>query len=191
MIQRCLILLSAAALCGCSGVSKATAKVDHPREAVRVLAGDSLVVHGERILLVNATAPALPPAAHCWGEAALAVQAAAKTQALVAGAEAVAIAREGHDPEGRTLARITLDGRRDLGEALVFAGVASRRGSRTLDWCGPADFHALDGPAFDTGPQANADFMAWADAEQARRVNESMVRMMIEADPPLDMVEGY
>lgn len=191
MIRRCLTILVSAGLCGCSGVSKASAKVDHLRQAVRVLAGDALVVHGERIRLINAVAPALPPAAHCWGEAALAVQAAGKTEALVAGAQALAITREGRDPEGRTLARVTLDGRRDLGEALVFAGVAARRAPKAWDWCGPADFHAANGPALDTGPKANEAFMDWADAEQTRRINESMMRMMVEANPPLDLVAGH
>ena len=181
MSMRHLILLAAAFVCGCSAIPS---KAPHARAAasVRVLDGDTLVVNGEGVRLANVDAPELPPEAHCWGEGALGVQAATKAEELVHQATRIDVAREGKDRYGRTLARITLNESRDLGDALVFAGVAARKGARAWDWCGPADFHVAGGPGFDTGPAANSRFMAWVSAEQVPDMTPEMANLILSAE---------
>lgn len=185
-----LALLAAALLCGCSGAPDAPADGARPAQSVRVLSGDLLNVGGRTVRVANARAPALPPEARCWGEAALAVQSAAKAEALVAEAGSVRLTPDGVGPDGVALARVALAGRRDLGEALIFSGLAARRTEADWDWCGPADYHRADGPAFDKGPQANPGFMAWIASEQDRHMQEGLARMMIESGPPLEMFDG-
>jgi len=176
-------IVALAALAGCTPPPPKTAAKAEAR--VQVLAGDLLVVHGERIRLANAQAPALPPDARCWGEAALAVQAAAKAETLVGAAKAVAVTPEGRDAEGRTVARVTLNGSRDLGEALVFAGVAARRTARPWDWCASTDFNQLGGPEFSAGPEHNAAFMGWMAGERGDRLTDA------DAEPPFAPLEAY
>lgn len=195
MTLRRLAISASALLCGCSGASTAPPDAVRPAQAVRVLSGDLLNVGGKTVRLANARAPALPPQARCWGEAALAVQAAAKAEALVAAAGSVRLTPEGEGADGVALARVALAGRRDLGEALIFSGLAARRAQGAevkadWDWCGPADFHRADGPAFDAGPQANPAFMAWIAAEQDRQMQDSLTRMMIEGGPPIEVFDG-
>jgi endonuclease YncB( thermonuclease family) len=183
-------LLLLAALSGCSVHGPRTDKLTDPK-AAQVLEGDVLVVRGETIRLANAAAPALPPGAHCWAEAALAVQSAKATEQLIASAHTVSVTRDGRDGQGRTLGRISLDGRRDLGEALVFTGVAARPGARPMDWCGPPDFHAAEGPGLDTGPKANVAFMGWIDAETARRSEESIKALLADRSGTLEGASGF
>lgn len=192
MILRRLALSVAALLCVCSCAPNPPVEAERPAQAVRVLSGDLLNVAGRTVRLANARAPALPPNARCWGEAALAVQAAAKVQALVSEAGSVRLTPAGQGADGVALARVALAGRRDLGEALVFSGLAARRqeGDRIKtdwDWCGPADFSRADGPAFDSGPQANPAFMAWVAGEQDRQAQDTLARMMIDSGPPVEL----
>ena len=181
MSRRHLILLAAAFASGCSALPS---RDPHARAHadVRVLDGASLVVRGEAVRLANIDAPLLPPEARCWGEGALGVQAAAKAEDLVHHADKIDLTREGKDAEGRTLARVTLNRSRDLGDALVFAGVAARKGARAWDWCGPADFRLAGGPGFDTGPAANPRFMAWVSAEQIPEVTPEMANLILSAE---------
>lgn len=195
MTFRHLAISATALLCGCSGASTAPSDAVRTAQAVRVLSGDLLNIGGRTVRLANARAPALPPQARCWGEAALAVQAASKAETLVTEAGSVKLTPEGEDADGVTLARVALAGRRDLGEALIFSGLAARRAQgrqikADWDWCGPADFHRADGPGFDAGPQANPAFMAWVAAEQDRQVQDTLARMMIESGPPADLFDG-
>ncbi|CAN5874360.1 hypothetical protein BH11PSE1_BH11PSE1_10990 [soil metagenome] len=181
MSMRHLILLTAVFACGCSAIpSKAPPARAHAD--VRVLDGATLVVNGEGVRVANVDAPQLPPEARCWGEGALGVQAAAKAEDLVHHADQVDLVREGKDADGRTLARVTLNHSRDLGDALVFAGVAARKGARAWDWCGPADFHVAGGPGFDTGPAANSRFMAWVSAEQVPDMTPEMANLILSAE---------
>lgn len=190
MFSRPIIFLTAALLTGCTGSHRAAGRAEGSAPLARVMAGDLLVVHGEPVRLLNAQAPSLPPAAHCWAEAALAVQAASLTERLIGEAHKIDLTREGRDAQGRTLARVSLDDRRDLGEALIFAGVASTPGPRALDWCGPPDFHAVEGPGLDTGPKANAAFMGWLDAEHARRTDQTVMRLLTQPSP-LEPADGF
>lgn len=167
MTKTWILIVALAGLVGCAP-SPPKAKAD---ARVQVLAGDLLMVHGKVVRLANAQAPALPPHAHCWGEAALAVQAAAKAEALIGAAQTVAVAPEGRDADGRTLARVSLSGSRDLGEALVFAGVAARRTAQPWDWCGRTDFAQQGGPEFGAGPEHNSEFMGWVAGAEAQRMN--------------------
>ncbi|MBP8248138.1 MAG: thermonuclease family protein [Phenylobacterium sp.] len=181
MSMRHLILLAAGLVCGCSAIPSK----DPPARAhadVRVLDGATLVVNGESVRLANVDAPQLPPEARCWGEGALGVQAAAKAEDLVRQAEQIDLVREGKDADGRTLARITLNRSRDLGDALIFAGVAARKRAQVWDWCGPADFRLAGGPGFDTGPAANTRFMAWVSAEQIPDVTPEMANLILSAE---------
>ncbi|WP_304699369.1 thermonuclease family protein [Phenylobacterium sp.] len=179
MFMRHLILLAAACLCGCSAVPASPPHDARAHTVVRVLDGDTLVLDGEGVRLANVDAPELPPEARFWGEGALGVQAAAKAQDLVSHAARIELVREGHDRFGRTLARVTLNESRDLGDALVFAGVAARKGERAWDWCGPADFRLAGGPGFDTGPVANPRFMAWVSAEQLPALSPDVASLML------------
>ncbi|MFN3523228.1 MAG: hypothetical protein ACK4YQ_13350 [Phenylobacterium sp.] len=162
----------------------------HAAGDVRVLAGDLLSVDGRRVRVANARAPALPPDARCWGEAALAVQSAARTEALIAEAGGVKLTPEGEGADGVALARVALGGRRDLGEALIFQGLAARRSQTDWDWCGAPDFDRADGPGFGRGPQANAQFMAWIAAEQDRQMRRSLARLMWESGSSLESFDG-
>jgi endonuclease YncB( thermonuclease family) len=191
MTHRLILLAAALVLGGCTGAADAPADVAaRPAQQVEVLAGDLLHVGGRTVRIANIRTPALPPKARCWGEAALAVQAAARAEALVQEASSVKLTPEGRDADGVALARVALGGKRDLGEALIFAGLAARRGDQAWDWCGPADFHASGGPAFDRGPEANSEFMAWVAAEQERHLQDNLARMMMEAGAPADPLDG-
>lgn len=167
MTKTWILIVALAVLAGCAP-SPPKAREEG---RVQVLSGDLLLVHGQAVRLANAQAPALPPNAHCWGEAALAVQAAAKAEALIAAAKGVDVAPEGRDVDGRTLARVSLSGSRDLGEALVFAGVAARRTAEPWDWCAATDFAQSGGPEFSSGPDHNSEFMGWMAGMEARKLN--------------------
>jgi len=80
------------------------------------------------------------------------------------------------------MVRVTLNGQRDLGEALVFAGVAARRSDQAWDWCGTPDFIADGGPQFASGPQRNARFMDWMAKAEAQRMSHQVANSFLGAE---------
>ncbi len=77
-------------------------------------------------------------------------------------ATALRVQREGRDAEGRTLGRVLLRGEDDLGEVLVFRGVAAKWTGRPWDWCGHANFADTNGIGLLNGPEDNAPYLDWA-----------------------------
>lgn len=115
-----------------------TAGLDLP-DSFRIIDGDTFELSGETIRIANIDTPELPPRARCWAEARLARAAAAELENLRADSPDLGrfrIEREGKDRYGRTLARVTFDGRTDAGEALIARGYASPWTGRRWDWCG-------------------------------------------------------
>ena len=91
--------------------------------------GDSIrLCDGERIRIANIDAPEMPGSPKCergrngWCDYRLAVQSRDALQGFLS-AGPVVIARQGRDAYGRTLARVTVNGR-DAGQHLVRLGVA-------------------------------------------------------------------
>ena len=93
--------------------------------------GDSIrLCDGERIRVANIDAPEMPGSPKCqrgrngWCDYRLAAQSRDALQALLASGP-VRINRQGKDAYGRTLARVTVNGR-DAGEYLIANGLARR-----------------------------------------------------------------
>lgn len=167
--MRIIPIIAALALCACSAASQSSAKPERPSAYVRVIDGDTLQVRGETIRISNIDAPELPPKAKCWGEGALAVQAAKAVQEFVNVSPAFRLERSGKDRYGRTLARVILNRDDDLGEALVSAGLASKWNGRRWDWCGAPAFADPNGPGFLHGATGNKGFTDWALTNAAAR----------------------
>ena len=93
--------------------------------------GDSIrLCSGERIRIANIDAPEMPGSPKCergrdgWCDYRLAEQSRDALQAFLLQGS-VEVQRLGKDPYGRTLARVTVDGR-DAGQYLVKLGLARR-----------------------------------------------------------------
>lgn len=102
----------------------------------RAVDGDSYVCSGERIRLENADTPELH--GRCQRETNLANEAKAFAQAALDDAVQVVVTvheRRPKDRYGRTLAKVSVDGR-DLGAILIQAGLARPyHGERRQSWC--------------------------------------------------------
>ena len=93
--------------------------------------GDSIrLCDGERIRIANIDAPEMPGSPKCergrngWCDYRLATESRDALQGFLAGGT-VTIHRQGRDAYGRTLARVTVNGR-DAGHHLVKLGLARR-----------------------------------------------------------------
>jgi endonuclease YncB( thermonuclease family) len=109
---------------------------------VNVIDGDTVAVARERIRLLGIDAPETREA-RCERERVAGYRTKARIVDLLRFSQSVDIRRQGHDPYGRTLARIIVDGR-DLGEQLVrenlalpYRAGAEARADRLARWCGP------------------------------------------------------
>jgi endonuclease YncB( thermonuclease family) len=87
----------------------------------------------ERIRLPNIDAPETGDRARCAAEREAGAAATAFVRAAVAG-KPVVLRRIGLDRYGRTLAYVRVDGR-DLGDAVIAAGLARRWSGRRHAWC--------------------------------------------------------
>jgi len=161
MMRLALIGLALVAAACSEKPARPTRAVERPADYVKVLDGRTLVVRGETVRLANVDAPKLPPAARCSAEAALGVQAAWHLKSMIDAAQGLRIDRVGQDRDGATLARVVLPGDSDVGEALVFEGVAADWRREPWDWCGPADYNREGGPGFTSGPADNKPFLDW------------------------------
>lgn len=104
----------------------------------RIIDGDTLELAGETIRISNIDAPEMPPRARCWAEARLAREATRELDRIRAESPDLGrfrIEREGRDQYGRTLARVTFDGRTDAGEVMIARGYASPWTGRRWEWC--------------------------------------------------------
>jgi micrococcal nuclease len=127
--MRCFRSIVAALLLPLTGCAEA--------QVLTVVDGDTFQVSGragpERIRIENIDAPELR-GARCPEERALAVKAADALAAILK--NGVSIQRHGKDRFGRTLALVSSRGR-DVGQALIDAGLAERWTGRRRDiWCG-------------------------------------------------------
>ena len=109
---------------------------------VYVIDGDTVAVARERIRLLGIDAPETREA-RCERERVAGYRTKARIVDLLRFSQSVDIRRQGHDPYGRTLAQIIVDGR-DLGEQLVrenlalpYRAGAEARADRLARWCGP------------------------------------------------------
>jgi micrococcal nuclease len=134
------------ALGACAAQAVPTPPSERPATFVRVIDGDTLEIRGEMVRISNIDAPERPPRSKCWAEAALSVQATQRVQDFIDVSQRLTLLREGKDRYGRTLARVQL-GNDDLGEAMIFNGLAARWNGRRWDWCGAADLGDTFGPA--------------------------------------------
>lgn len=101
---------------------------------ISVYDGDTIRLGQERIRIVGPDTPELGHRAQCESEAIAAERA---KQALIAEIERgnVALHRQGTDRYGRTLARVTVDGR-DVADTLIAQGLARPYGGgRREGWC--------------------------------------------------------
>ncbi|MBI3506124.1 MAG: thermonuclease family protein [Proteobacteria bacterium] len=105
--------------------------------ACRAVDGDTIVCAGETIRISNIDTPELGSHARCASEAELAARAKTFTATRLAAGEVVLHrdVKRPRDRYGRTLATVAVDGR-DLGEALVAAGLARVWDGRRHPWCG-------------------------------------------------------
>lgn len=102
--------------------------------AISVYDGDTIRLGQERIRIVGLDTPELGHRAECEFEAVAAEQA---KQALIAEIARgnVELHRQGTDRYGRTLARVTVDGR-DVADTLIAQGLARPyAGGRRESWC--------------------------------------------------------
>lgn len=103
-------------------------------DVISVYDGDTIRLGDERIRIVGLDTPELGHRAQCQEEAVAAEQA---KQALIAefARGNVALERQGTDRYGRTLARVTVDGR-DVADTLIAQGLARPyAGGRRDGWC--------------------------------------------------------
>lgn len=136
---------------------------------VRVIDGDTLEVRGEKVRISNIDAPELPPGAKCWAEGALAVQAAKRAQEFINVSDSLTLERSGKDRYGRTLARVKLLRGDDLGEALIFSGLAAKWTGKRWDWCGAPAFSDTNGPGFLSDATGSDAMTEWAAGNAAAR----------------------
>jgi endonuclease YncB( thermonuclease family) len=112
---------------------------------VRVIDGDTIEAGGEIVRILNIDAPEtrlctadlVRSCARCPEEAALGARARNRLRELLDGARLTLDRCDGRrctDPYGRTLARLTANGR-DVGEILITEGLATRWPKR-FDGCG-------------------------------------------------------
>lgn len=97
-----------------------------------IVDGDTVLLSGERIRIANVDAPEVR-LAQCESEARLGRLATDRLRGLLIEGPAV-VRREGEDRFGRTLARISVNGR-DVGDRLVNEGLARRWDGRRQPWC--------------------------------------------------------
>lgn len=105
--------------------------------ATHIIDGDTVVIDGEKIRINNIDAPELRHAA-CDAERRLAEVAKRRLGALLASGAVVIIRGDNgrmKDRYGRTLARLTVDGR-DVGEILVIEELARPWEGKRQPWCG-------------------------------------------------------
>ncbi|MDI6838842.1 MAG: thermonuclease family protein [Rhizobiaceae bacterium] len=105
--------------------------------ATHVVDGDTVVIDGEKIRIYNIDAPELRHAA-CDAELRLAEVAKRRLDTLLASGVVVIIRGDNgrmKDRYGRTLARLTVDGR-DIGEILVIEELARPWEGKRQPWCG-------------------------------------------------------
>ena len=96
-----------------------------------VIDGDTLYIGGQRLEIAGMDAPEIR-GSRCPAETNRGIQAAVRLAALL-NSGAVTIGGVERQADGQLLRRIAVDGR-DVGKAMVGAGVARRYGSG-LDWC--------------------------------------------------------
>lgn len=116
-----MILLAALAIAACPA---------HGRRVTCVHDADSIVLEGERIRIANIDGAELD--GKCPSERALALRGRDRLVTLLQ--PGFRVQRAGFDRYGRTLARITVEGR-DVGAQLVAEGLARRWTGRRLSWC--------------------------------------------------------
>jgi|SRR5215471_5175961 len=105
----------------------------------RIIDGDTIVlVGGERIRIENIDAPEVGHA-QCTSEREWGLRATNHLRLILARGEP-ALTRIGHDRFGRTLARLTINGR-DVGEEMVAARMAVVFGRGRPSWCAMAAPH--------------------------------------------------
>ena len=157
------IILAALCLSACAPEAPAPQPAAHPSTYVEVLDGRTLRIKDHLYRIDGISTPALAPAAGCWAEAALALQAAERLQALVDRAKAAPVVQTcGRDSDGATLAAIELGGY-DAADHLVTFGVAAPA-ERGWDWCDSTDFQSQGGPSLEHGPDANRAYRSWLTA---------------------------
>lgn len=112
---------------------------------LRVIDGDTFVMEGETIRIANIDAPEMAPRSKCLAEANLAEVAKRQLDGLLGASWAgtgsgvlPTIQRDGKDRYGRTLATVQAVDGKDVGEEMVFVGVAARWTGRRAEWCGTA-----------------------------------------------------
>ncbi|MDX2236889.1 MAG: thermonuclease family protein [Hyphomonadaceae bacterium] len=137
------VALGALALIGLTAITNidrgfaqaVAARDDRAGVRVRAIDGDTVAVigGGERIRLPNIDAPETGDRARCAAERQTGAEATAFVRAAVAG-KPVSLRRIGLDRYGRTLAYVSVDGR-DLGDAVIAAGLARRWSGRRTSWC--------------------------------------------------------
>lgn len=110
------------------------AQASYPAIGIRVIDGDTISLNSERIRIANIDTPETSPRAACSYERELAERATSRARALFRNAQAVTVIRSGTDRYGRTLARVSLDGR-DFGRTMVSEGLAVRWAGRQHEWC--------------------------------------------------------
>jgi endonuclease YncB( thermonuclease family) len=107
--------------------------MDASPPAIVVIDGDTILLKGERLHIMNIDAPELPMTARCDGEGLLALAAKDRLAALLKTGP-VTIERHGEEQHGRTLALIRVSGM-DVGELLIAANLAVPWEGHRHDWC--------------------------------------------------------
>lgn len=103
-------------------------------ETISVYDGDTIRLGDERIRIVGLDTPELGHRAQCQEEAVAAEQAKQALAGEIASGN-VELHRQGTDRYGRTLARVTVDGR-DVADTLIAQGLARPYGGgRREGWC--------------------------------------------------------
>lgn len=104
----------------------------------RIIDGDTIVIDGETVRILNIDAPELRHAG-CDAERRLAVLARKRVREMIGDGSSVELIRgDGprmKDRHGRTLARVLIDGE-DIGDALVADGLARPWEGKRRSWCG-------------------------------------------------------
>jgi micrococcal nuclease len=103
-------------------------------DRISVYDGDTIRVNGERIRILGLDTPEYGNNARCRSEAVTAEEAKQALRRLIARGD-VTISRRGTDRYGRTLARVTVDGR-DVADTLIAQGLARPYGGGYREgWC--------------------------------------------------------